>query len=118
MRSRETSESEPLMRGRNRIDDVRTGGGVDPGISLGGVLKPGPDGIRLKGGVNLEQALAGNGRTCRPDAKGAGRAGDPREALSTDAGHRGRTVRSRVEGAVMAPDRRGCGVQPWRAANR
>ena len=118
MRSRETSESEPPMRCRNRIDDVRTGGGVDPGISLGGVLKPGPDGIRLIGGVNLGQALAWNGRTCRPDAKGAGQAGQPREALSTDAGHRGRTVRSRVEGAVMVLDRRGCGVQLWRAANR
>ena len=67
------------MRGRNRIDDVRTGGGVDPGISLGGDLKPGPDGIRLIGGVNLEQALAWNGRTCRPDAKGKGRAGSPCE---------------------------------------
>ena len=118
MRSRETSESEPPMRGRNRIDDVRTGGGVDPGISVGGVLKPGPHGIRLIGGVNLGQALARNERTCRPDAKGAGRVGRPREALSTDAGHRGRTARSRVEGAVMALDRRGCVVQPWHAANR
>lgn len=118
MSSRETSESEPLMRGRNRIDDVRAGDGVGPGISLGGVLKPGPDGIRLKGGVNLEQALAWNGRTCGPDAKGMGQVGDPCKARNTDAGHRGRTVRSRVEGAVTALDRRGCGVQPRRAANR
>ena len=102
------------MRGRNRID-VRTGGGVDPGISLGGVLKPGPDGIRLIGGVNLEQALAWNGRTCRSDAKGAGRAGDPREALSTEAEHRGRTIRSRVEGTVMVLDRRGCAGSAPRA---
>lgn len=118
MRSRETSESEPPMRGRNRIEDVRTEGGVDLGISLGGVLKPGPDGIRLIGGVNLGQALAWNGRTCCPDAKEVGQAGQPREALSTNAGHRGRTVRSRAEGTVMVLDRRGCGVQPWRAANR
>ena len=36
----------------------------------------------------------------------------PCETLSTDAGHRGRTARSRVEGVVMTLDRRGCGVQP------
>jgi hypothetical protein len=106
------------MRGRNCIDDVKTGGGGHPGMSLGGDLKPGPDGIRLKGGVKLDQALTWNGRTCRSDAKGADRAGNPREVLSTDAEHRGRTVRSRVEGAVMALDRRGCGVQFRRAANR
>ncbi len=87
-------------------------------MSLGGVLKPGPSGTRLEDGVNLDQALAWNGRTCRSDAKGAGRAGNPREIQSTDAEHRGRTVRSRDEDAVMALDRRGCGVPPWRAANR
>ena len=38
----------------------------------------------------MGQALAWNGRTGRPDAKGAGQAGQPREALSTDAGHKGR----------------------------
>ena len=91
---------------------------VVSGISLGGALKSGPCGIRLEGGVNLDQALVWNVGTCRSDAKGASRAGDPRETLSTDAGHRGRTVRSRVEGAVMALDRRGCGVQSWQAANR
>ena len=100
------------------MDDVKTGGESHSGKSLGGVLKPGPDGIRLKGGVNLNQALVWNGRTCRPDAKGAGRVGGPCETRSTNAGHRGRTARSRVEGVVMALDRRGCGVQPWRAANR
>ena len=79
-------------------------------MSAGGVLKPGPRGVRLEGGVNLDQALTRNRRTCRPDAKGDGRAGDPCEAQSTDAGHRGRTARSRDEGAVMALDRRGRGV--------
>lgn len=118
MRSKETSESEPPMNCRNRIVDVRTGGGVDPGMSAGGALKTGPRGVRLVGGVTLDQALARNRRTCRPDAKGDGRAGDPRKASSTDAGHRGRTARSRVEGAVMGLDRRGCGVPPARAANR
>jgi hypothetical protein len=97
---------------RKRIVDVKTRGGGYSGTSAGGALETGPCGVRLEGGVNSDQALTWNRRTCRPDAKGDGRAGDPREALSTDAGHRGRTARSRVEGAVMALDRRGCGVQP------
>jgi hypothetical protein len=100
------------------MDDVKTGGESHSGKSLGGVLKPGPDGIRLKGGVNLDQALAWNGRTCRPDAKEKGRVGGPRETQSTDAGHRGGTARNRVEGSVMVLDRRSCGVQPWCVANR
>jgi hypothetical protein len=79
---------------------------------MGGALKSGPCGIRLEGGVNLGQALLRNRRTCRPDAKGDDRSGSPRKVQSTDAGHRGRTARSRGEGAVMALDRRGCGVQP------
>ena len=110
VRSRETSESKPSMKSRKRIDDVETGGGSRSGISKGGDLKTGFCGIRLEGGVNLDQAFTRNVGTCRPDAKGASRAGDPRQALSTDAGHRGRTARSREEGAVMALDRRGCGV--------
>ena len=100
------------------MDGVRTGNDGRPGISLSGDLKPGSCGTRLEGGVNLDQALAWNVGTCRSDAKGAGRVGDPRKALSTDAGHRGRATRSRDEGAVMALDRRGCGVQSWQAANR
>lgn len=114
----ETSESEPSMNCRKRIVDVRTGAGGRSGMSAGGVLKPGPRGIRLEGGVNVDQALMRNRRTCRPDAKGDGRAGDPCETQSTDAGHRGRMARSRVEGAVMALDRRGHGIQPSAAANR
>ena len=100
------------------MDDVRTGDGGRPGISLSGDLKPGSSGIRLEGGVNLDQALARNVGTCRSDAKGVGRVSDPHETLSTNAEHRGRTIRSRVEGAVMALDRRGCGVQFWQVANR
>lgn len=98
------------MNCRKRTVDVETGDGGHSGISKGGDLKPGPRGIRLEGGVNLDQALIRNVGTCRSDVKGASRAGDPRKALSTDAEHRDRTARSRVEGAVMALDRRGCGV--------
>ena len=100
------------------MDGVKTGGGGHSGMSLSGDLKPGSGGTRLEGGVNLGQALARNVGTCRSDAKGASRVGDPRKALSTETGHRGRIARSRVEGAVMALDRRGCGVLPWHAANR
>lgn len=114
----ETSESEPSMNCRNRSADVRTGGGGHSGMSVGGVLKPGPRGIRLEGGVNMDQACMWNRRTCRSDAKEDGRAGDPRKAQSTDAEHRGRTARSRVEGAVMARDRRGRGVQLVAVVNR
>ena len=97
--------------------DVRTGNGGHPGISMGGVLKPGSCGIRLEGGVNLDQALLWNRRTCRPGDKGEDQSGSPREVRSTDTGHRGRTARSRVERAVMAWDRRGCGVPPLALAN-
>ena len=118
VRSRETSASKPPMKSRNSIVSVRAGGGDRLGMSLGGALKPGPSGTRLEGGVNLDRALAWNGRTCRFDAKGAGRTRGPRQALSTDAEHRGRTARSRDEGAVTALDRRGCGVLLRHAANR
>ena len=98
------------MNCRNRTVDVKTGGGGHSGTSQGGDLKAGPCGIRLEGGVNLDQALIRNVGTCPSDAKGASRAGDPREVLSTDAEHRDRTARSRDEGAVMVLDRRSCGV--------
>jgi hypothetical protein len=106
------------MNCRKRIVNVETGDGGHSGISKGGDLETGSCGIRLEGGVNLDRALTRNVGTCRSDAKGAGRAGDPRKALSTDAEHRDRTARSRDEGAVMVLDRRGCGVQSWQAANQ
>jgi hypothetical protein len=118
VRSRETSESEPSMKCRKRMDGVKTGGGGHPGTSLGGDLKTGPSGTRLEGGVNLGQALSRNVGTCRCDVKGEDQVGNPREILSTDARHRGRTVRSSDEGPVMGLERRGCGVLPWRAVNR
>ncbi len=99
------------------MDGVKTGGGGRLGTSLGGDLKTGPGGTRLGGGVNLDQALSRNVGTCRPDVKGEDQVGNPREILSTDAGHRGRTVRSSDEGPVMGLERRGCGVLLWRAVN-
>ena len=65
----------------------------------------------------LIQALVRNVGTCRPDAKGEAQADSIREGQSTDAGHRGGDARSRVEGPVMGPDRRGVVVQLRRAHN-
>ena len=113
VRSGETSASEPLMTCRNSLDDVETRGKVVAlGTSAGGVLETGPNGIRLGGGVNPDQALVRNVGTCRPGVKGDVRAGDPRKGQSTDTGHRGGAVRSREEGSAMEPDRRDCGIQP------
>ena len=106
------------MNCRKPTVDVKTGSSGRSGISKSGDLKTGSCGIRLEGGVNLDRALTRNVGTCRSDAKGASRVGDPRQALSTDAEHRGRTARSRDEGTVMVLDRRGCGVQFWQAANQ
>ena len=113
VRSGETSASEPLMTCRNSQDDVGTGGMVvAPGTSSGGALEPGPNGIRLGGGVNPDQALLWNAGTCRPDVKGEVQAGDPRKGESTEVGHRDGAARSRDEGTVMGLDRRGCGIPP------
>ena len=117
-RLREASASEPLQKCRKRIRRCRNRGVPLPPGSARENPEACPSGIRHVGGAKLNQALVRNVRTCRSDAKGDGRAGDPRQALSTDAGHRGRTARSRDEGTVMVPDRRGCGVPSWRAANR
>ena len=76
-----------------------------------------PTGIRHGGGVILIQAQVRNVGTCRPDAKGDAQAGSPRKRQSTDAGHRGGVVRSRVEGSVMELDRRDGVVRRYRADN-
>ena len=57
--------------------------------------------------MTLNQALVRNSGTCRPDAKGEAQADGLREGESTDTGHRGGAVRSRVEGPAMGLDRRG-----------
>ena len=117
MRTKETSASELSMKCRKRKDDVRTGDGGRPGISVGGALKPGPRGIRLEGSVNLVQAFVWNGRTCRSVAKGEGQAVNPARSRVPITGHRGRTARSRDEGSVMELDRRGRGVVALAVAN-
>lgn len=118
VRSREMSESEPLMTCRNRIVDVRTEGSGRFGINTGGDLKTGLYGVRLEDGMNLDQAQIWNVGTCRSDVKGKDQAGSPCKIEITDAEHRGGAARSRDEGVVMALDRRGCGIQPWHRVNR
>jgi hypothetical protein len=67
--------------------------------------------------VILIQALVRNVGTCRPDAKEEAQADSIRKGESTDAGHRGGVVRSRVESSVMGLDRRGGVVRLYCAGN-
>lgn len=118
MRSGETSESEPLMTCRKRMDDAETGGKSLTRDESGGRPDCCPGGIRHEGGVTLDQALAWNVGTWRLDAKGEVQVGGPHEDESTDAGHRGGAIRSRVEGSVIGLDRRGCVIRPVRGVNQ
>jgi hypothetical protein len=68
--SGEASESEPSMTCRNSMGDVETGGAIFSRDKLGGCPEDWPSGIRHVGGAKPDQALVGNVRTCRPDAKG------------------------------------------------
>jgi len=56
--------------------------------------------------------------TCRPDEKGETQMGGPHKGESTDAGHRGGAVRSKVEGSVMELDRRDCVVWLYLQVNQ
>ena len=115
---RETSESEPLMTCRKRIDDAETGGMSLTRDESGGCPDFGPDGIRHEGGVTLSWAFAWNVGTCGSDAKGDIQAGGPREDQSTEAGHRDGAACSRDEGSAMGLDRRGCVVRPGDGVNQ
>ena len=77
----------------------------------------GPTGVRQEGGVTSRQASVRNTGTCRPDAKGETQAVNRREGPSTDAGHRGGGARSRGDGSVMGPDRRGVVIRLYPGGN-
>ena len=79
VRFREASASELLLRCRNELDDVKTGGLTDLQDKLKGYLFTAWAGIRHKGSANLIQALVGNVGTCRPDVKGEIQVEDPQE---------------------------------------
>ena len=51
---------EPLMKGRKRIDDVETGEESLTRDESGRCLSTDPGGVRLRGGVTLQQVLAWN----------------------------------------------------------
>ncbi len=100
------SASEPLMTCRKRMDDVETGGKSLTRDKSGRCPDFGPDGIRHEGGATVDQALARNVGTCRPDVKGEIQAGGPREDQSTESGHRGGAVCSRGEGSGLGVNQR------------
>ena len=104
----ETNVSESLMTCRNVLNRRRNRD-LDFCPASKGWEMPAdcPTGVRHEGDVTSRQASVRNTGTCRPDAKGETQAVSHRKGLSTDAGHRGGDVRSRVEGPVMGLDRRG-----------
>jgi hypothetical protein len=106
------------MKCRKRIDDVETGEKSLTRDKSGGRPDCCPDDIRHEGGVKLSRALARNVGTWGLDAKGKIQMGGPHEDESTEAGHRDGATSSRVEGAVMEPDRRGRVVQLWPGVNQ
>src|SRR3954469_1395441 len=70
VRSGEASESERLRTCRNAKGDVKTGGSSSFRDQVGGCPEDCPSDIRPVGGAKPDQALVGNVRTCRSDAKG------------------------------------------------
>ena len=87
---------EPLNKSRKRIDDVKTGRASLARDKSGGNLFTDSDGVRLRGGVKLQQVLARNVGTLpamlRENAKWKSH-----EALSTNAWVRGGSTRSSEE---------------------
>lgn len=106
------------MMCRDLIDDVETGTRTSvPRRRWRGIPAYCSIGVRHEGGVISILALVRNVGTCRPDAKGEIQASDSGKNERTDAGHRGGVAHSRVEGVVMALDRRGGVVGCYRASN-
>ena len=114
----ETNESEPLMTCRN-VFTWRRNRDPDfyPASKGWGEPADCPTGVRHEGGVTSRQASVRNAGTCRPDAKGEIQAVSRRKGLSTDAGQRGGGARSRAEGSVMEPDRRGVVIRLYLRGN-
>ena len=61
--------------------------------------------------MSISQAQPWNVRTCRPDVKRESQVVMSNERKSSDAGHRGGVIRSSVEAAVMAVERRDDPIQ-------
>ena len=88
---------EPLMNSRKRIDDVKTGRVSLTRDESGRYLLTDPDGVRLTGGVKLQQVLARNVGTL-PAMRRENAKRQIRKAPSTDAWVRGGLIRSSEEG--------------------
>jgi hypothetical protein len=118
VRLEETNASEPLMTCRN-VQNRRRNRDLDfyPVSKGWGIPVYRPTGVRHEGGVTSRQASIRNTGTCRPDVKGETQAASRREGQSTDAGHRGGDVRSRVEGSVMELDRRDVVIRLYSGGN-
>jgi len=79
VRFREASASELLLRCRNELDDVRTGGLTVPQDKFKGNLLTAWATSGNKGSANLIQALVWNVGTCRSDVKGEIQVEEPQE---------------------------------------
>lgn len=101
-----SNASEPLMRCRNCIDDIKTGDGGSPGMSMTGAWNPG----HAVSGMKAARARIrlGNG-TLEPVVSMSREKLErkPRESQSTDARHRGGMTRSSDEGRETRLERRG-----------
>ena len=88
---------EPLMKGRKFMDDIETGEEPLPRDESGRCLSTDPGGVRLTGGVTLQQVLARNVGTSsmmlRENAKW-----QTHEAPSTNAWARGGLAHMSEEG--------------------
>jgi hypothetical protein len=73
----ETNASEPLMKCRNSIGEIKTEGFRHFRDKSGGQPAYCPDGLRHKSGVNLIEALVWNLRTCSMMVREKAQAEDP-----------------------------------------
>ena len=104
--AKEMNKSEPLMKCRNRIDDVKT-----RTFLLGlGITQGKPNyclsGIRHRGGMNFARAFIWNIGTCRSNDKGESQV-LKHKRKSTNVEHGGGITRSSDEVSVMEMERRG-----------
>jgi hypothetical protein len=88
---------EPLMKGRKRMDDVETGTESLAREESGRYLLTVPGGVRLRGGVKLQQVLARNVGTL-PVMRRENAKWQTHEAPSTEARVRDGLARSSKEG--------------------
>lgn len=118
-----TSESEPLLKCRKRLDDIETRYGRQAWDELGMEPVYCPSGVRHGGGVSAGQAPARNMGTCRlagerlmvsdlrPPIPGKAPSAGNRKGRSPDARHRGGLPGSSEEGPVTGLERSGRAIQ-------